>query len=162
MEANKYFRPSKSRQIAEEVSVLEFYNWNHTKPLKKHWKARNEREVKGVVTLQPKRNELVNSLMHLRISFEEVRKKKRARVSNDFPDSVTACWMFTISPQNPLRRADGRKFSCTWLQRIRLISSKKHLGQVHPLGDFYISANFLNDFHKNPNSTKMRFSWFGK
>ena len=131
MKARKSSEPSKSRQIATEVSVLEFYNWGtHTTQQREVW---NER--KGERSFKPKENELVTSLMHLRISFED----EKGGTSLQWFCLTVQQNMLNVyhKPQNPLRRADGRKFSCTWLQRIRLISSKKHLGQVHPLGGIF-------------------------
>ena len=43
--------------------------------------------------------------------------------------STKVCSNVYHKPQNPLQRADGEKFSCTWLQRIRLISQMWHSGQ---------------------------------
>ena len=88
MKARKSSEPSKSRQIATEVSVLEFYNWpSTTLQRKKLWMKEGERSW-------TKRNELVTSLMHLRISFQSSTSLQWFCLKFN-----RTCWMFTISPK---------------------------------------------------------------
>ena len=71
-------------------SVLEFYNWGtHTTQQREVW---NER--KGERCFKPKENELVTSLMHLRISFELSTSLQWFCLKFN-----RTCWMFTISPK---------------------------------------------------------------